>query len=316
MMDLETRIQTPSLARRVREQSGEKESSSPQTQQVRTDKIARYALLLIVLAATAAFFNMIKAFLVPMILAAVFAGLFFPFNSWLLKRARGRKALSAFICCATLSLGLLLPAYVVANLVAREAVRLYQSAESKGNGLSEENIRAKVQGHPLIQKLHLEKVPLRTAFEHLAKKATELLANVINVASRETLELISTLSVTFFTMYYFFRDGPLLLAKLKYFSPLADDYEEELIRRFLSVSRATIKGTLLIAFIKGTLGGLTFWAFGIEGALGRGDGFPFGSSDCWPLAGDVSRGADADARRAGLAGHRALSDRHLCDQLD
>src|SRR6185295_17901744 len=59
----------------------------------------------------------------------------------------------------------------------------------------------------------------------------------------------------------------LLLAKLKYLSPLADDYEEELIQRFLSVSRATIKGTLLVALIKGALGGLTFWAFGIEGPV-------------------------------------------------
>jgi len=79
--------------------------------------------------------------------------------------------------------------------------------------------------------------------------------------------LISTLFITFFTMFYFFRDGSLLLAKLKYLSPLADDYEDELIRRFLSVSRATIKGTLLVSLIKGILGGLTFWAFGIQGAV-------------------------------------------------
>ena len=267
MMDSETKTQTPSLTGLVREQSGENESSLRPVEQVHTDKIARYSLLLIVLAATVAFFNMIKAFLVPMILAAVFAGLFFPFYSWLLKRTRGRKALSAFVCCATLSLGLLFPAYAAAELVVREAVRLYQSAESKGNGLSEENIRAKVRGHPLIQKLRLEKMPLQTAFEHLAKKGTEFLANAINVASRETLELIFTLSITFFTMFYFFRDGPLLLAKLKYFSPMADDYEDELIRRFLSVSRATIKGTMLVALIKGALGGLTFWAFGIEGPV-------------------------------------------------
>jgi predicted PurR-regulated permease PerM len=65
-------------------------------------------------------------------------------------------------------------------------------------------------------------------------------------------------------MFYFFRDGPMLLRKLKYFSPIADRYEEELIGRFLAVSRATIKGTLLVALIKGVLGGLTFWAFGIE----------------------------------------------------
>jgi len=265
-MDSETRVETQSTAGPAREQSGQDGPSSLRWQRLRADKFARYFLLFFVLGAAVLFFNMIKAFLVPMILAAVFAGLFYGFYSWLLKKTRGRKALSAFVCCATLSLGLLLPAYAVANLVAREAVRLYQSADSKAKGLFDGSIREKVQGHPLIQKLHLEKVPLQATFEHIAKRASELLANVINVASRETFELISTLSLTFFTMFYFFRDGPLLLAKLKYFSPLADEYEEELIHRFLSVSRATIKGTLLVSLIKGILGGLTFWAFGIEGA--------------------------------------------------
>jgi predicted PurR-regulated permease PerM len=263
-VDSEKRVEAQLMGGGTGEQA-RKEELVTRLQRFRADKFARYFLLFIVLAAAVLFFIMIKAFLVPVILAAVFAGLFFPFNSWLLKKTRGRRALSAFICCAALSLGLLLPAYVVANMVAREAVRLYQSAQS--NGLLEGDIRAKLQGHPLIQKLHLDKVQLQPTLEHLAKRGSELLANAINVASRETFELISTLFITFFTMFYFFRDGPLLLAKLKYFSPLADDYEEELIRRFLSVSRATIKGTLLVSLIKGALGGLTFWAFGIKGPV-------------------------------------------------
>jgi len=266
-MDSETKTEIPSSGGKADGQVRQEGLSSRRLQRFRADKFTHFFLLLILVTTAVVFFKMVKAFLVPIILAAVFAGLFFPFYSWLLKRARGRKSLSAFICCLTLSLGLLVPAYAVANMVAREAVRLYQKGESGNNGRFEDKIRAKLQGHPFIQKLHLEKVPLPRTFEHLSKQAAELLANAINVASRETFELISTLFITFFTMFYFFRDGSLLLAKLKYLSPLADDYEDELIRRFLSVSRATIKGTLLVSLIKGILGGLTFWAFGIQGAV-------------------------------------------------
>ena len=241
----------------AREQPSGESPSSLRLQRLRVDKIAHYCLLLILLAAAVAFFEMIKAFLVPIILAAVFAGLFFPFYSLLLKRTHGRKSLSALVCCAVLSLGLLLPVYAVVNLGTREAVRLYQSAESNGNRFSAEDIQAKMQKYPLIRTLPM-------TFEHLTKRAADALANAINAASRETLGLIATLSIAFFTMFYFFRDGPLLLEKLKYYSPLADDHEDELIRRFVSVSRATLKGTLLIALIKGVLGGLTFWAFGIQ----------------------------------------------------
>src|SRR6185503_7067150 len=101
------------------EKSSGESPSSLQLQRLRVDRIAHYCLLLILFAAAFAFFEMIKPFLVPIILAAVFAGLFFPFYSLLLKRTRGRKSLSALVCCAVLSLGLLLPVYAVVNLGTR-----------------------------------------------------------------------------------------------------------------------------------------------------------------------------------------------------
>ncbi len=227
------------------------------------DKFARYSLLLIVLAATVVFLSMIKAFLVPVILAAVNVGLFSPFYSWVLRRTRGRRSLSAFVCCATLSLGLLLPAFVVANLGSREAVRLAKGSGPPSPELLQRRIEEKLQSRTLLQTLHLENVPLSQIFGRLASRGSELLSKAVSVVSRGTFELITTLCLTFFTMFYFFRDGPQLLAKLKYLSPLAEDYQDELGRRFLSVSRATVKGTLLIALLKGTMGGVTFWAFGI-----------------------------------------------------
>jgi predicted PurR-regulated permease PerM len=221
-------------------------------------------LLVIVLFIGVVFFNMVKVFFVPVILAAVFAGLFHPFYEWLVKLARGRRAISAFVCCLTLSLGVLLPVYGIANLVAREAVRLYRAAEDKGLRTLEVDFQSFVQRHPALQSLRLEALPLQATVEPVLKKAADLLATAVNRASRETFELVANFFLTFFTMFYFFRDGPVLVQRLKYFSPLADRHEDELIRRFLAVSRSTLKGTLLVALIKGTLGGLTFWAFGLD----------------------------------------------------
>ena len=75
--------------------------------------------------------------------------------------------------------------------------------------------------------------------------------------------MLANLFLTFFSMYYFFRDGDKLIQRLKYLSPLADKYKEELFIRFISISRATIKGTVVVGLIKGFIGGLTFWIFGI-----------------------------------------------------
>jgi len=252
------------IARKSITKAEANEPLKPGVQPYGGDRFARYSLLIIVLVATVVFLNMIKAFLVPVILAAVIAGLFFPFYAWLLKRTRGRKSLSSFVCCALLSLGLLLPVFAVANLGAREAARLCQSAGPQARAFFEGNLEERLQSHSLIRKLHLESVPLPHTSEHLAKQGSDLLDKAVSAVSRGTFELIATLGITFFTMFFFFRDGPELLTKLKYLSPLADNYLDELIRRFVSVSRATVKSTLLIALIKGTLGGLSLWAFGIQ----------------------------------------------------
>jgi predicted PurR-regulated permease PerM len=49
--------------------------------------------------------------------------------------------------------------------------------------------------------------------------------------------------------------------------PLAESDKDRLLERFVSVTRATLKGTVLIGAAQGILGGLAFWAVGIEGAL-------------------------------------------------
>lgn len=236
----------------------------PVSEQLGADQFGRYALIGIVLLVSVAFFQMVRPFLVPIILAAVFTGLSYPFYERLLKASHGRKGLSAFVCCLALSLGLLLPAYLLANLVASEVTRIYQAAEPKIRTALNGDPEQLLLSHSLLRTLHVEKLPLQPAIEKSLRIATEVAGAAINRISRETFSLVINFFITFFTMFYFFRDGPVLLRRLKYFSPIARGYEEEMIRRLLLITRATIKGTLLVAVLKGALGGLTFWLFGIE----------------------------------------------------
>jgi predicted PurR-regulated permease PerM len=75
-------------------------------QLVMTESRFRQAfLLLLVTAISAAFVAMIRAFLLTILLAAIFAGLSYPVYEWMLGRVRGRKALAAI---ATLLLSLVL----------------------------------------------------------------------------------------------------------------------------------------------------------------------------------------------------------------
>src|SRR4026209_2870233 len=79
----------------------------PRHHRLRAEKFARYSLLILVIVTGVVFFTMIRIFIVPVILAAVFAGMFYPLFNRVVKVTRGQRAISALFCCALLSLGLL-----------------------------------------------------------------------------------------------------------------------------------------------------------------------------------------------------------------
>ena len=237
---------------------------------LKAEKFSRYFLLVVLIGIGIVFFNMLKIFLIPIILAAVFVVLFYPLYGWLLKVFRNRKSLSSLVCCLLLLVGLLMPVFLIANLVSGEAINFYQNAEQKVEELIQQgnaSLLKNIKEHELIKKLHLDKIDWQASIQESAKAAAKLLATAINKASKGTFQLLVNLFLTFFAMYYFFRDGDKLIQRLKYLSPLADKYKEELFIRFISVSRATIKGTVVVGLIKGFIGGLTFWIFGISSPI-------------------------------------------------
>ncbi len=233
---------------------------------LRADKFSRAYLLLLLLIISILFFNIIKIFIVTILLAAVFTALFYPLYELLLKYFRNNKTFSSIICCLALLLGLMVPVYIVADLVSQEAIDLYQTAVPKIREIIEkgdEGLLGKIKDYPLVKNLNLDTIDWQSSLQDIVKNTGNVIATVSNKTFKGTFQILTNLFVTLFTMFYFFRDGDRLIQRIKYLSPLDDRHEETLIDRFVSVSRATVKGTLLIGIVQGTLGGLTLWICGV-----------------------------------------------------
>ena len=67
--------------------------------------------------------------------------------------------------------------------------------------------------------------------------------------------------------FFLLRDGDAMVAMLIRALPLGDEREKLLFAKFAEVTRATIKGNLVVAITQGALGGLIFWWLGIPGAF-------------------------------------------------
>ncbi|NLP08890.1 AI-2E family transporter [bacterium] len=257
----------PAPTRKIETKRKTMPDPKPATEEIR---FGRYFLLGVVILIGVVFFKMISMFLIPIILAAVFSGLFYGFYEKLLRRLRGRRAISAGLCCLLLLLLLLIPLYFLGSLVAQEALDFYDSAEGQVKEIiaqGDQGLLGRLSEIPLLQRLGLDRLDWQSSLQDVLKSAASLIANVINTATKSTFSVIANLFFTLFAMFYFFKDGDRLIAYIKKFSPLPNQYEDQLIRRFLAVSRGTIKGTMLIGFIKGVIGGLTFWIFGIRSPI-------------------------------------------------
>ncbi|MGE5234492.1 MAG: AI-2E family transporter [Acidobacteriota bacterium] len=238
-------------------------NSSPLTQR----HLARRFFLGGLIAAVALLVYTVRAFLIPIVLAAVFATLFQPLYRALLRLTPRRRAVAALLSCFILLLGLLLPLYGVVFLIADEALDVYAQIEAKMQLLlagPDPALLRDIQATPWYTQLHLDRVNWAQVTSGVLQGLGNAATALISRSSRGTLQALIMLAVTLFTMFYFFVDGEKLVARLKFLSPLAERHENAIIERFVSVARATVAGTFVIAALQALLGGVTLAICGVK----------------------------------------------------
>jgi predicted PurR-regulated permease PerM len=232
-------------------------------------RFRRAFLLLLVAAISVAFVAMVRQFVLTILLAATFTGLSYSAYQRLLRQFGGRAPLAALATLALLLSLVLAPLAVVLGAAANEALRM---TENFGPRLTQ------VLQEPWAMEAQLQRVPgysyvapyreeILTKLGELVGGASAFAFDVLSATTRATALFVFHSFVLLYAMYFFLTGGPILLQRVKSYVPLADVDKERMFDKFVSVTRATLKGTLLIGAAQGFLGGLAFWAAGIDGAI-------------------------------------------------
>jgi predicted PurR-regulated permease PerM len=80
---------------------------------------------------------------------------------------------------------------------------------------------------------------------------------------QNTLRIAVFFFLMLYLLFFFLRDGLRMLDGLVHALPLGDTRERFLLGRFAEVSRATIKGTLVVGVVQGAIGGIAFALLGV-----------------------------------------------------
>lgn len=228
-----------------------------------------YFFFLLLLGVSLITFFIFQPFLVAILLAAIFAVIFQRPYRFFLKITRDHEKISALftslvgiIIFATLFLGVL-------GLLVNEVSTLYQGVTDNGDFYQNysDQIVQKMQNNKFLNAFGLENLFNK---ETISSSLSQLVQGVLGFFQKTyqgIAHFLFMMLIMFFTLYSFLAGGKELVKKIMYLSPLKDEHEKLLIQKFISISRATIKGTLVVSLVQGSLGGITFALVGIKSAV-------------------------------------------------
>jgi predicted PurR-regulated permease PerM len=221
----------------------------------------------LVVLTTLAFFGLIRSFLMPMFWAVVLAVLFQPVQAWWLDRTRGRGSLAAVLTLLTVAVVAMLPVALLGVALSREALLLYERIATGEIDLGAVVRRAR-ELVPVVtdglEALGVELDRLQDGLSSMAVVGSAWVAQQALTIGQNALRITALSALTLYVLFFFLRDGDRILSAVVRAIPLGDEQEWLLIRKFGSVSRATIGGALVVAAVQGAMGGITFWILGIS----------------------------------------------------
>jgi predicted PurR-regulated permease PerM len=187
--------------------------------------------------------------------------LFAPAHRWIEERLRYPN-FAAAVSVFWIALIIVLPATLLAQRLVTEAARGVAAIKDK---LTSGGWREVIDGNKTLTTFAewTEQLDIPGVVASVSSWMASVSGSVVRGG---TLQLI-TLLLTFYLLFYFLRDRRIILEWLRGISPLSHAEMDQLFARVDDTVKATIYGTIVVASLQGTLGGLIFWWLGLPAPL-------------------------------------------------
>lgn len=230
------------------------------------------AFILLLTLVSIAFVWLLLPFYGAVLWAVILAILFQPMQRRLERRLHGRRNWAALISVVACVFIVILPITLIFGAMVREGASVYQRVGSGDIDFNQyvqqfqSSLPVSVQewlGDAGFGSLSDISNRLASALE----QGSRLIATHMLSIGQNTLQFLVSTGIMLYLLFFLFRDGRSLGQLIRITIPLSDEYTYKLIDKFTAVVRATVKGNVIIAVVQGAIGGVAFWALGIEAAL-------------------------------------------------
>ena len=237
-----------------------------------SEALERAGFLVLLGLVTVALVFIVLPFARSLLWAMLAAIMFQPLYQRILGRMPRSPNLAATATLLVIMFAVILPAFLIGSAVAEEAAGIVLAFQEGRIDLAE-----------WFRQLH-DMLPanIRTAvdeagwgnFEALRARAEAFLSQSAGLIVAQAVAIgsgafgfVLSFGVGLYVTYFLLRDGhrigPAVLAGL----PMDAHIAQRLADRFLSIVRATIKGSVVVGLVQGALGALTFWIAGLPSVV-------------------------------------------------
>ena len=201
-------------------------------------------------------------FLPALTWALALAVLFMPAHQWL-ESTMKHPNLAASVSVLGIGLIVVVPAVFMGQRLVSEAVKGADTIRAKvESGEWQRVLDSYPRVAPIAQRIEGQ-IDLPGTISTIAAWLTNAIAAFVRGS---VIQAISVL-LTFYLLFYFLRDRRAVLLLIRSLSPLSEADMDRVFSRVGDTVHATIYGTLAVAAVQGTLGGLMFWWLGLPASV-------------------------------------------------
>ena len=230
------------------------------------------AFIVFLVVISLAFAWVITPFFGAILWAIVVTIVFAPVNRVILRKVGGRPNVAAIISLTLVVALVIIPAAFIIYSLINEVSGLVASIQSREIDLAKMG-GAVQKGLPLWAKEALERFGF-SDLNLMSARVTSTIDTALRTMAQALLGLgqgafsfFASLGVMLYVVYFLIRDGDNIATEIGNSLPLELNHKTLLLEKFTVAIRATIRGSVIVAMVQGTLGGFIFWLLDIRAAF-------------------------------------------------
>ncbi len=225
--------------------------------------IPRIFLIAVLLGILYLCYLIFSPFLIDIIVAAVFATIFYPLYQRLSKLMWNKRGIASLVLCIGILLVVIIPLFYFALYTAERTVEAIPGFTAffdieKLNGFLDNALLDKLESETINKEVIRNYI-----FENVGTISQWLIGRTTILLGQATSFLIS-IPIILFTMFFFFLDGEAMLKKIMVWTPFPNKYDQQLFKKFRDVSFSTIISTFMTAIAQGIIGALGYSIIGMS----------------------------------------------------